>query len=46
MVHLGIDINNLEPGTEIKVPCDVTVVDVMCSTAQVNGWGGRIIMKM
>lgn len=46
MTHLGIDINNIEPGTLIKVPCDVEIVHVLKDKTRINGWGGRIIMKM
>lgn len=46
MIHLGIDINNIKPGTEIKVPCDVEVFHVMKDNTKINGWGGRVIMKM
>lgn len=46
MVHLGIDINNICPGSAISVPCNVRVVHVMKDATALNGWGGRIIMKM
>jgi len=46
MTHLGIDINNIDPGTVITVPCDVEVVHVFKDNTPINGWGGRIIMKM
>ncbi len=46
MIHLGIDINNIDPGTDIRVPCDVEVVHVFRDNSKINGWGGRLIMKM
>ena len=46
MIHLGIDINNILPKTPILAPCDVTVIHVFKDTTKINGWGGRLIMKM
>ena len=46
MIHLGIDINNMDPGTLIKVPCDVEIIHVFIDSTKINGWGGRLIMKM
>jgi hypothetical protein len=46
MIHLGIDINNIKPGIDIKTPCDVSIVHVFKDTSLLNGWGGRVIMKM
>jgi hypothetical protein len=46
MIHLGIDINNIEPGADIKVPCDVEIVHIYKDKTVINGWGGRLIMRM
>ncbi len=45
MLHLGIDINNLQPLTPVSTPCDAEVFHVMTLTG-FNGWGARIILKM
>lgn len=46
MIHLGIDFNNLEAGTEIYSPVDGEIVHVLKDKTKINGWGGRIIMKV
>ena len=46
MTHLGIDINNIKAGINIKVPCDLEVIHVLKDSSLINGWGGRLIMKM
>lgn len=46
MTHLGIDLNNIKPGIEITMPCDGEVVHIMKDEKKINGWGGRVIIKM
>lgn len=46
MTHLGIDINNIKAKSQIKVPCDVEIIHVLKDSSVINGWGGRLIMKM
>ncbi len=46
MLHLGIDINNLEVGESVSVPCDATVFHVYKDKSVMNGWGGRLIFKL
>lgn len=45
MLHLGIDINNLQPGSPVTTPCDARVHHVMTMTCW-NGWGARVILEM
>lgn len=50
MIHLGVDFNNLNPGTRVKSVCDGTVVHIMRghhdskNNVNHNGWGGRVIV--
>lgn len=46
MIHLGIDINNLQVGSSVTLPCSATVVHVFKDTSKLNGWGGRLIFKL
>lgn len=46
MIHLGIDINNLLPGTAVLTPVKAIVIHVYKDNFENNGWGGRIIMKL
>lgn len=44
-VHLGVDFNNLVPGTPVHSLTDGTVIDVLLDMDAVNGWGGRVIVE-
>lgn len=46
MLHLGVDINNLEVGESVSIPCDAVVIHVFKDESKMNGWGGRLIFKM
>ena len=46
MLHLGIDINNLECDIDICAPADLTIHHVFKHDATFNGWGGRIIAEL
>jgi hypothetical protein len=46
MLHLGVDINNLQVGEPVSLPRDAIVIHVLKDTSELNGWGGRLIFKM
>lgn len=46
MLHLGVDVNNLEPGAEICAPADLEIFHIFKDEAKRNGWGARIIAKL
>jgi hypothetical protein len=46
MIHLGVDINNLDYYEVVYAPCTMTAVDVYNDPAEFNGWGTRAIFKM
>ncbi len=46
MIHLGIDINNISPSSNILVPDNCKVVHVFNDPSLINGWGGRIIFEL
>lgn len=46
IIHLGIDINNLLPGTPVTTPMKAVVVHACFDDFKFNGWGGRIILYL
>ena len=46
MIHLGIDVNNLDAGTPLTVPRPCTVVHTSYDAEHFNGWGGRVVLEM
>lgn len=47
MLHLAVDVNNLEPGTPVLSPCDnMRVIHRMVDESKTNGWGGRVILEI
>lgn len=46
MIHLGVDVNNLQPKTPICCPVDCEVIHVMQDDTKLNGWGGRVIFRL
>lgn len=46
MRHLGVDINNLLPGTPVAAPRDCVVVHTYKDESKHNGWGGRLILRI
>lgn len=46
MIHLGIDINNIAPNTNILAAQKCKVVHVFNDKTPINGWGGRIIFEL
>jgi hypothetical protein len=45
IIHLGVDYN-APTGTPISTPVNAEVVHVYPDKSEVNGWGGRVILKL
>lgn len=46
MVHLGVDLNGMDPGEPVCLIEDAKVVHVMRDVRTFNGWGGRVIFRL
>ena len=46
MVHLGVDINMLDPGQSVTAPDTCVVCHVMRDPTKFNGWGGRVLLRL
>lgn len=44
-IHLGIDFNNVSAGEPVASVCDGEVVLSCMDKTQLNGWGGRVIIR-
>mgnify|MGYP000846118652 FL=1 len=44
MIHLGIDFNNLAPGTRVNSISDGKICSIFEDTSKKNGWGTKVIV--